>query len=73
MWGKQLNDEIEKLLFGPIDTKGATAVKAFSIGDPSAIHEGFQDFFEYLDPESVNCLGRTRPAPTARVFFEIPS
>jgi YD repeat-containing protein len=27
----------------------------------------------YQYPESVNCLGRTCPAPTARVFFEIPS
>jgi hypothetical protein len=52
-FGTVVNDEIEKFLFGSIDDRGARAVHAFSCGDLSAMHKGFQDFFEYLDAQKL--------------------
>jgi len=52
-FGTQINDEIEKFLFGSIDARGAKAVRAFAGGDPAAMHESFQDFFEYLDAQKL--------------------
>ncbi len=51
--GSVVNDEIEKFLFGPIDDKGAKAVHAFASGDPSAMYDVFEDFFEYLDAQKL--------------------
>jgi len=55
-FGDTFNDEIEKFLFGSIDTRGAIAVRAFANGDPSAIHENFTDFFEYMDAQKLRML-----------------
>lgn len=44
-----VNDEIERFLFGAIDTKGSLAVRAFLGTDAAAWHDHFQTFFEYLD------------------------
>lgn len=52
-FGETLNDDIERFLFGEIDRVGATAVRAFSSGDPSAMHDTFQGFFEYLDAQKL--------------------
>ena len=52
-FGSIVNDEVEKFLFGSIDDRGARAVRAFSSGDLSAMHKGFQDFFEYLDAQKL--------------------
>ena len=52
-FGRTLNDEIEKFLFGRIDTIGARAVRAFIGGDPRAMHEHFQVFFEYLNAQKM--------------------
>ena len=52
-FGRTLNDEIEKFLFGAIDTSGATAVRAFAGGNPQVIHEYFQQFFEYLNAQKL--------------------
>ena len=52
-FGTIVNDEIEKYLFGSIDVRGAKAVRAFADGDPSAMHDTFQDFFEYLDAQKL--------------------
>lgn len=52
-FGEDVNDEIERLLFGPIDTKGAAAVAAFLRGDPTEMHQTFQDFFSYLDAQKL--------------------
>jgi len=51
--GTILNDEVEKYLFGSIDVRGAKAVRAFADGDPCAMHDSFQDFFEYLDAQKL--------------------
>ncbi|QIN62599.1 hypothetical protein SBC1_26150 [Caballeronia sp. SBC1] len=52
-FGEDVNDEIERLLFGPIDAKGAHAVGAFLRGDPAEMHDVFQDFFSYLDAQKL--------------------
>src|SRR4029434_10282724 len=45
-FGRTLNDEVERFLFGAIDTAGAIAVRAVTGNDLQAIHEYFQRFFE---------------------------
>ncbi|MYB75744.1 MAG: hypothetical protein F4X83_01315 [Chloroflexi bacterium] len=52
-FGRILNDEIEKFLFGEIDTSGATAVRAFTGGKLQVIHDNFQRFFEYLNAQKL--------------------
>ncbi|KDP89453.1 hypothetical protein CF70_031110 [Cupriavidus sp. SK-3] len=51
--GSALNDDIERYLFGKLDGSGSNAVRAFVSGDPVGMHEGFQDFFEYLDAQKL--------------------
>src|SRR5262245_48915357 len=51
--GGTLNDEIERYLFGAIDSDGAKAVRAFADGDLAKMHELFQNFFEYLSAQKV--------------------
>ena len=38
---------------GTIDTEGAKAVSAISDGNPSAVHNAFVPFFEYLDAQKL--------------------
>ena len=52
-FGDQLNDDIEKLLFGEIDRKGALAVRAFIGTDLKEIHDNFQSFFDYLNAQKL--------------------
>ena len=52
-FGKTINDEVERFLFGAIDTSGARAVRAFAGNDPQAIHNHFQSFFAYLDAQKL--------------------
>lgn len=52
-FGDTLNDEIEQYLFGGIDDEGAKAVRAFVGGDPSAMHDSFEAFFDYLDAQKL--------------------
>jgi hypothetical protein len=52
-FGSTLNDEIERYLFGAIDNKGATAVRAFISDDKRAMHESFMAFFEYMDAQKL--------------------
>jgi len=52
-FGEILNDEIERLLMGTIDTVGAKAVSAISGGNPRAVHDALQPFFEYLDTQKL--------------------
>lgn len=46
-----MNDDIERFLFGKIDTCGASALRAVVDGDLAKIHDSFQEFFEYLDAQ----------------------
>ncbi|AUZ84772.1 DUF4238 domain-containing protein [Methylophaga nitratireducenticrescens] len=52
-FGKVVNDDIEKRLFGQIDDKGFDAVKAFLSDDPAKWHHHFQDFFIFLDAQKI--------------------
>lgn len=52
-FGAAVNDEIERRLFGDIDTRGADAVRAFEATDPAAWHEHLGAFFEYLDIQKL--------------------
>ncbi|KRI80137.1 MULTISPECIES: DUF4238 domain-containing protein [Acinetobacter] len=51
--GTEINDDIEKKLFGPIDDNGAKAVKAFLTNDESQWHHNFLDLFTYLDAQKI--------------------
>lgn len=48
-FGVEVNDEIERKLFGDIDRRGAEAIRAFCGDDQRAWHEHFEDLFEFLD------------------------
>ena len=52
-FGTDVNDEIERKLFGDVDARGAAAVRAFSGTDQAAWHSSFEDFFEYLDIQKL--------------------
>lgn len=52
-FGTSVDDEIERKLFGDIDTRGAKAVKAFSSGDPAECQKNFESFFEYIDIQKI--------------------
>lgn len=47
------NDEIERFLFGSIDTNGAVAVRAVADGEPRVVHDSFQNFFSYIDAQKI--------------------
>ena len=48
-----INDEIERRLFGQIDSSGARAVRAFCSEDVSLWHRHFQEFITYLDAQKI--------------------
>jgi hypothetical protein len=52
-FGSEINDAIEKKLFGPIDENGSTAVRAFLTDDQAQWHNNFHDFFTYLDAQKL--------------------
>lgn len=52
-FGRMVNDDIEKRLFGAIDTQGAKAVRAFALGNHTEVHDSFQEFFEYMAAQKL--------------------
>ena len=52
-FGSELNDDIEKLFFGDIDRRGASAVRSFIGGDLKAVHDHFRSFFTYLNAQKL--------------------
>lgn len=52
-FGVEVNDEIERMLFGDIDRRGADAVRAFCGNDQGAWHRHFKDLFEFLDIQKL--------------------
>lgn len=52
-FGFIINDDIEKYLFGDIDSKGSVAVSAFIAGDQTGMHLAYLDFFEYMDAQKL--------------------
>jgi len=69
-FGTSINDEIERRLFGDVDTRGSQAVRAFIGTDMSEWHDHFQDFFDFLDiqkirtPKGLDWLRAQYPALT---------
>ncbi|MGB3027650.1 DUF4238 domain-containing protein [Paradevosia shaoguanensis] len=63
----QINDEIERKLFGGIDTRGATAIRAFTEVDETGWHANFETLFQYVDiqklrtPKGLDWLRRHYP------------
>jgi len=52
-FGAAVNDEIERRLFGEIDTNGAHAVRAFAGADENEWIRRFEDFFIYIDAQKL--------------------
>ena len=52
-FGTSVNDEIERRLFGNIDTRGSKAVRAFAGTDVQEWHDHFQTLFEFLDIQKI--------------------
>lgn len=52
-FGTNVNDEIERRLFGNIDALGADAIRAFAGTDQAEWHEHFEDLFQYLDIQKL--------------------
>lgn len=52
-FGASVNDEIEKRLFGAIDTDGAPAIKAFIGEDVREWHHHFQTLFRFIDIQKL--------------------
>lgn len=47
------NDEIERFLFGAIDTKGALALRALVEEDMPNLYRHYMKFFEYIDAQKL--------------------
>ena len=52
-FGTSVNDEIERRLFGSIDTNGSAAVRAFLGDDVGEWHDHFQTLFEFIDIQKI--------------------
>ena len=52
-FGTSVNDEIERYLFGDIDGRGSTAVRAFTSADVTELHRHFRTLFEYIDIQKI--------------------
>jgi hypothetical protein len=77
-FGTSVNDEIERRLFGDVDTRGSQAIRAFIGTDMREWHDHFQDFFEFLDiqkirtPKGLDWLKAQYPALTQNeLMFEM--
>jgi hypothetical protein len=77
-FGTSVNDEIERRLFGDVDTRGSRAVRAFIGADVREWHDHFQDLFEFLDiqkirtPKGLDWLKAQYPALTQNeLMFEM--
>jgi hypothetical protein len=52
-FGTSVNDEIERYLFGDIDTRGSSAIRAFAEADVGKWHKHFQTLFEFIDIQKI--------------------
>ena len=52
-FGTSINDEIERRLFGDIDTRGSNAVRAYARTDVEQWMHHFQTLFEYIDIQKI--------------------
>lgn len=77
-FGTSVNDEIERRLFGDIDARGSSAVRAFAGPDVGEWHRHFQTLFEYIDiqkmrtPKGLDWLKTQYPTLTQNeLMFEM--
>jgi len=76
-FGTLVNDQIERLLFGDIDARGANAIRAFVETDISEWHRHFQTLFEYIDiqkirtPKGLDWLKAQYPKLTHELMLEM--
>ena len=52
-FGHDINDEIERKLFGRIDDTGVRAISAFIGDNKSEWHYNISNFFEYIDAQKI--------------------
>ena len=52
-FGTSVNDEIERRLFGDVDTRGSNAIRAFAGPDVGEWHRNFPNLFEYVDVQKI--------------------
>lgn len=52
-FGAAVSDEIERKLFGDIDSRGAVAVRAFAKANEVDWHSHFEDFFKFVDIQKL--------------------
>ncbi len=52
-FGTSVNDEIERRLFGDIDSRGSNAIRSFAGSDISEWHRHFQTLFEFIDIQKI--------------------
>ena len=52
-FGSEINDDIERHMFGTIDQFGCLAVRAFISGDFEQCHKHFLNFFRYIDAQKI--------------------
>ncbi|WP_024353423.1 DUF4238 domain-containing protein [Brevundimonas naejangsanensis] len=52
-FGEDVNDEIERMLFGAVDRSGAPAVRAFMADDRNEWIRHFQTLFGYIDTQKL--------------------
>lgn len=53
IFGAEINDEIERLLFGPIDNFGSESIRAFLTDEQSEWHKNFEKFFTYIGAQKL--------------------
>jgi hypothetical protein len=78
-FGTQVNDEIERKLFGAIEDRGSKAIKAVLGDDQSAWHDNFQNLFEFIyvqrlrTPKGLDWLRAQYPALSQNeLMMEMP-
>ena len=52
-FGDDINDGIERILFGQIDDSGARAIRSYIDNDPRGWHEHFTQFFTYISSQKI--------------------
>ena len=56
VFGSEVNVDVEKYLFGEIDTRGAKAVLGYTLGGDQNYHNYFRDFYEYISLQKLRTL-----------------
>ncbi|MFQ3192312.1 MAG: hypothetical protein ACI936_003464 [Paraglaciecola sp.] len=55
-FGEDVNDEVERILFGEVDDKGANAIRAFIQDDAEKWRINFENFFSFIDSQRIRTI-----------------